>query len=573
MSAESEQPLLRIALLTDFTPDFMTRELRKAISASGIAAELFSVDPNTRQAHLLDPSSELAAFQPDIVLNALSGPVQWSRFQALPPGTSRIRFGDQLLESCVADWERIHALFPHATIWQTNLGAFSDGISGTEATRDPKAFAYQRDQFNHALKQALVPRRYIALIDWSAAVALIGSRDAYDPRLWLTAAHPFALDFLPALTRPLLNRLKWQGGRFLKVLVLDLDNTLWGGVVGECGPYAIGIGQEGLGNVFRNFQLWLRHLKDEGILLAIASKNDPERAREAFTQNAENILQLEDFVVFQAGWNPKSEMISTISRELNIGLDAFCFIDDSAFERQEVRSRLPEVTVPEMPEDPSDWIPFLAEQALFETGTHSSADEKRTQWVLEERKRRDQAGDFANYDDYLRSLQMRGRVAALNEEHLARAHQLIMRTNQFNLRTIRHPLEDLEAVPDSSNWIGRIYGLRDNCGDYGWISLVLLDLDNQPSGTAFLDTWVMSCRVFERGMEQAILNQLVQDLKQAGYRQLRAQFIPTAKNGKFAGLLGDLGFTADGDRRWCLDLDAAKVHETHITFEEQPSDV
>lgn len=570
MSAEPKQPVLRIALLTDFTPAFLVREVHKATDAAGIVVDLLTVDPNAREAQLLNSSSELAAFQPDVILNGLSGPAQWSRFQALSPGANRIRFGEELLEGCIADWERIHSLFPQAAIWQTNLGPFSDGISGSEAARDPKAFAYQRDQFNHTLKQALVPRRHIALIDWAAAVEISGSSRAYDSRLWLTAAHPFSLSFLPALVKPVLNRIKWQTGRFLKVLVLDLDNTLWGGIVGECGPHALAIGQEGLGNIFRNFQLWLRHLKDEGILLAVATKNDPERAREAFAQNTENILRLEDFAVFQAGWNPKSEMIAGISRELNIGLDAFCFIDDSAFERREVRTRLPDVTVPEMPEDPSDWIPFLAEQVLFETGTHSSADGKRTQWVREERQRRERAGDFLNYADYLESLQMRGRATALSEEHLARAHQLIMRTNQFNLRTIRHPIEDLEAVPHSPKWMGRIFGLRDTCGDYGWISLVLLDLENQPPGTAFLDTWVMSCRVFERGMEQAILNHLVYMLKQSGYQQLTAEFIPTAKNGKFAGLLGELGFTAEEGRRWRLDLDSAPVHETHITLDEGP---
>jgi FkbH-like protein len=401
---------------------------------------------------------------------------------------------------------------------------------------------------------------------------MAGTAKAYDDRLWLTAAHPFSLDFLPALTRPVLGRINWRTGRFLKVLVLDLDNTLWGGVVGDCGPHAIALGQEGMGNVFRNFQLWLRHLKDEGILLAVASKNDPDRAREAFTVNSENILKLEDFAVFQAGWEPKSEMIEAISRELNMGCDAFCFIDDSPFERNEVRARLPSVTVPEMPEDPSGWIPFLAEQALFETGTHSTADSQRTQWIQEERQRRDRAGAFADYAHYLQSLQMRARVAPLNGEHLARAHQLIMRTNQFNLRTVRYALEELEEMMDSPDWMGRVYGLRDTCGDTGWISLVLLDTRGRDEGTAFLDTWVMSCRVFERGMEQAILNNLVSELRQMGYRELIGELIPTAKNGKFANLLGQLGFIPAGDKRWCLDLAAAPVHETHITFEEAVTD-
>jgi FkbH-like protein len=572
MSGETPQPHLRIALLTDFTPAFLERELRRATRESGLTLDILTVDPNTRQAQLLDPESDLIRFNPDIVLSGLSAPVQWSRFQSRPPGPSRIRFGEELLEACLQDWDRIHAHLPHAEIWQANLGPFPDGISGTEASRDPTSFPFQREQFNHELKQALVPRRYVVLIDWAASIEMAGTGQAYDHRLWLTAAHPFSLDFLPALARPVVTRIHWRTGRFLKVLVLDLDNTLWGGVVGDCGPHAISIGQEGMGNVFRNFQLWLRHLKDEGILLAVASKNDPERAREAFTLNPENILKLEDFAAFQAGWDPKSEMIEAISRELNIGCDAFCFIDDSAFERNEVRSRLPGVTVPEMPEDPSAWIPFFARQGLFETGTHSTADSHRTQWIQEERQRRGRAESFANYTQYLQSLKMRARVVPLNGEHLARAHQLIMRTNQFNLRTVRYALEELEEMMDSPNWTGRVFGLRDTCGDSGWISLVLLDTRARSQGLAFLDTWVMSCRVFERGMEKAIFNRLVTELRESGFQRLEAEFIPTAKNGKFASLLDTLGFDPAGNNRWCLDLASAPVHETHITFEEAATD-
>lgn len=564
MSGDPQKPAERIALFTDFTPDFLQRELEQAAQRAGLPVGIHSVNPHSREAALRDPDSALYRFKPGVVLIGLSGPLQWSAFQSQPPGPARLRFGEERLEECREAWELLRHHLPRVKIWQSDLGPFPDGISGTEARRDPKAFAFQRDQFNRELVKALIPYHDATLIDWSEPVFQAGTRTAYDSRLWLTAGHPFALPFLPELIRPVMNRLLWQAGRFIKVLVVDLDNTLWGGEVGETGPAALQVGQEGIGNVYRNFQLWLRHLKDEGILLAVVSKNDPDKAREGIARHPENILSLEDFAVFKAGWNPKSDQIREVANELNIGLDSFCFIDDSPFEREEVRARLPQVSVPDMPPDPADWIPYLGRCALFESGAHSTADTERTRWVREEQQRRSRKTAFKNYVDYLRSLEMRGRMAPLQEEHVARAHQLVMRTNQFNLRTIRHSKETLEEIMRSPSWKGWVFGLEDKFGDYGWISLVLLEDGPTPGRSAFIDTWVMSCRVFERGMEHWILNQLVTALRESGYGSLEGEFIETPKNARFSDLLERLGFIRTGNTRWRLDLARPPRHDTCI---------
>lgn len=557
----------RLALLTDFTPDFLARQLRQEAAATGLDIEVMAVGPYQRPQQVMDPQSDLVAFSPHVICLALSGPMQWQRFLSQEPGPGRLRFGQLLLEACLAEWEALHRHLPGSEIWQTNLGTFPDGLSGQEALRDPAAFSFQERQFNHDLMQALIPHRFVRLLDWDAPLQWWGLQHAYDPRLWLTAAHPFSLDVLPTLVQPILQRWRSRSGRFLKVLVLDLDQTLWGGLAGEAGPHGLQIGQEGMGNVFRHFQLWVRQLKASGLLLAVASKNEPLVAREAFQANAQQVLSLDDFAVFKAGWEPKSEMIREIAGELNIGLDAFCFLDDNPFERNEVRAAIPAVTVPELPEDPAGWIPFLARSGLFDTASHSTADAHRTQWIQEERERRQHQRAFPDYAAYLQSLRMKARLAPLSEEHLARAHQLILRTNQFNLRTVRHSLEHLEACLHSPEWRGWLVGLRDTYGDYGWVSLILLHTGDATPRVAFLDTWVMSCRVFSRRLEHFILNQMTEDLRAAGFTRLEAEYRPTPKNAPFADLLPSLGFILARENRWCLDLATPARHETPVTLE------
>ena len=572
MLRDPAQPDFRIALLTDFTPDFLAGALREGGQAGNLGLSIHTVSPHALEAEVMDQDSPLYAFQPTLVILGLSGPMQWTAFESLPPGTERLRFAGTLLERCVRIWQTLQSRIPGLQIWQSNLGPFPDGLSGMESPRHPTAFAFHQKQFNEHLMEELVAHRGISLLDWVDPVVRIGTLSAYDARLWQAASHPYALEFLTQLVSPLVKRLKWQVGRFLKVVVIDLDETLWGGVVGDRGPHGIHLGQEGLGNVYRTFQLWLRHLKSDGILLAVASKNEAPNAREPFTVNPENVLQLDDFASFQTGWMPKSEMIRRISEELNIGLDAFCFMDDNPFEREEVRTRLPEVTVPDLPRDPAEWIPYLAGTGLFEGGDPSTADNHRTRWILDENQRKATRQGFISYEAYLASLGMEGRMEPMLEIHLARAHQLLMRTNQFNLRTGRHRPEQLEEMIHSNEWGSWIFGLKDKFGDYGTISLVLLQLPKDEPGKAFINTWLMSCRVFGRGMEKWILRKLTDHLVQTGHTLLEGEFIPSPKNHRFSTLYQDLGFSPTPSGRWCLDLKDLPVHETLITDVDSAND-
>jgi len=556
MSGDTQISPCRLALLTDFTPDFLASELRKIAESSSLSLDIHLINPGNWQSEILQQESALYTFNPDVVLIGCSGPMQWSRFSSdrnTDPGL-------KLLEEYLQIWDTLRKRLPHVEIWQSELGPFPDGLGDAV---DPSSFSAQRAIFNEGIFNESSSRSHVSLVDWVSGIHQTGTRQAYDNRLWHTAAHPFALDFLPELAKPIIKRLMWRSGRFIKVVVVDLDETLWGGIVGDLGSSGIQIGQEGIGNIFRHFQIWVKLLKHQGILVAVASHNTEESARQAF-DNPEHVLTLEDFAAFRASWDPKSVMIREIAEELNIGLDAFCFLDNSVFVRNEVRSALPQVSVPELPDDPSEWLEFLSSASLFESGTGSEANAHRTRWIQEAGERDAKRQGFENYEDYLSSLKMQGRLRSLKKEHIPRAHQLIMRTNQFNLRTIRHSKATLEKMLSSENWLSYFAGLEDCFGDYGWIGLLLIERDSPESDCAFLDTWIMSCRVFERGMEYWTFTRLIEELRTRGISTLDAEFVPSAKNGKFSGLLGELGFTPTSGGRCRLDLTAAPLHETHI---------
>ena len=566
--AHSSQPL-RFALLADFTPDFLARELEAHSRKIGLPMTLFAPGPATLPSQVLDPASDLHTFNPEILFFALSGPIQWHHFLSSPQQEDKDSFGEGLAERYLGFCDRLEATLPHCRLWQSTLGPFPDGITHNSQISGLASFAGQRRTFNEQIRHAIASRRPLKLIDWETPLQRAGLDKAYDTRLWLTAAHPFSLPFLPELADPLLNLLRQENGQLLKVIVLDLDDTLWGGTIGESSPEALQIGQEGVGNIFRHFQLWLKCLKDEGMLLAVVSKNDPGTARKAF-ENPENCLRPADFVAFKANWGPKSKALREISRDLKIGLDAFCFLDDQAFEREEVRTALPEVIVPELPADPAEWIPFLARTGRFEPAVTAPEDASRTRWLQEEALRRDKRQEFSDYTAFLKSMNMRARIAPLSPQLLDRAYQLLLRTNQFNLRTLRHSRDFLDKIRTSPDWRGLLFGLRDTQGDYGWISLVLLQFPSESPETAFMDSWVMSCRVFQRGMEDWILQQLASELRPLGITSLLAEYRPTPKNNKLTSILPRLGFASLPDNRWRLDLARPGLHQTSVISEDSP---
>jgi FkbH-like protein len=372
-----------------------------------------------------------------------------------------------------------------------------------------------------------------------------------------------ALDFIPSVAKAVVDVVQAIRGNAKKCLILDLDNTLWGGVIGDDGIENIQIGELGMGHAFDDLQRWARELKNRGIILAVCSKNEDETARKPFRDHPDMVLRLEDIAVFVANWNNKVDNIKYIQSVLNIGFDSMVFVDDNPFERNLVRELLPSVTVPELPEDPALVVSHLCSLNLFETASYSEEDLRRTQQYREEIVRTEFQKTFTSIDDYLAGLEMTSCVRAFGDFDVPRIAQLTQRSNQFNLRTIRYTEADIERLRKSGDFMTFSFHLEDKFGDHGLIGLLILEKSNGKS--AFIDTWIMSCRVLKRGMEEFMVNQMVEQARVAGINRVRGEYIPTAKNAMVKDFYPRMGFaSSNGNGEWELDLERFKEFKTFI---------
>jgi FkbH-like protein len=351
-----------------------------------------------------------------------------------------------------------------------------------------------------------------------------------------------SIDFLPLLGKNTVDIIQAVLGKFKKCLILDLDNTLWGGIIGDDGIENIQIGSLGIGKAFTEIQLWVKELKKRGIIIAVCSKNDELIAKEPFEKHPDMVLRLDDIAVFVANWENKVDNIKYIQSILNIGYDSMVFLDDDPFERNMVQSQIPQITVPELPEDPAEYLNYLRTLNLFETASHTEKDEQRTQQYQQEAKRHVAQKMFTNENGFLSTLEMVSTVKPFDKFTIPRVAQLTQRSNQFNLRTIRYTEEEIQQIAASKDYYTFSFTLQDKFGDNGLVSIIILKKQNE---ALFIDTWIMSCRVLKRGMENFVLNEIAKLAKQDGYKELIGEYIPTAKNGLVKDHYSYLGFMYD----------------------------
>ena len=342
--------------------------------------------------------------------------------------------------------------------------------------------------------------------------------------------------------------------------------TIPGGVIGDDGLEGIQLGHGlGIGKAFTEFQMWVKKLKQRGIIICVASKNNEETAKEPFEKHPDMVLKLDDIAVFQANWETKVDNIRTIQQILNIGFDSMVFLDDNPFERNMVRENIPAITVPELPEDPAEYLEYLYSLNLFETASYSNLDKDRTKQYQVEAQRVSLSKTFTNEADFLKSLNMVSIVSGFTKFNTPRVAQLSQRSNQFNLRTVRYTDADIEALANDPNVIDLSFTLEDKFGDNGLIAVVILK--PQDEETLFVDTWFMSCRVLKRGMENFTLNTMVEKAKAAGYKRIIGEFLPTPKNKMVEEHYTGLGFTKiEGaiTAQYELNLDNYKERESYI---------
>lgn len=442
-----------------------------------------------------------------------------------------------------------------------NYYELNDYVFGHFSSKNKSSFIFQLRKLNFLISDFVKKIERISIFDISSIQNEIGFKNLINEALYVNFEMLFNPEFNSLLSKYILDLILINKSKFKKCLILDLDNTLWGGIIGDDGINNIQIGNLGIGKAFRDFQFWIKKLKDRGVILCVCSKNDEEVAKSVFKNHPEMILNLEDFSIFIANWNSKVDNIKKIQGVLNIGFDSMVFLDDNPYERNSVKENIAEITVPDLPDDPALYLSFLYKENLFETRSINLLDAKRNELYQTEYERVKEKQNFTDLSKYMKSLKMNSKISDLNEFNIPRVAQLSQRSNQFNLRTIRYSTDDLKIKKKSKKNFSLIFDLHDKFGDHGIISFLICEIISENS--IFIENWAMSCRVLERGMEEFIFNSLINYCKKNNIDKIFAEFKKTDKNKIVKDLYPNLGFKKNNSN-FELNIKDAVKHKTFI---------
>jgi FkbH-like protein len=524
---------LRVAVLGTWNTSEFVQFFRLAAVRCGIDVTVDEAPFGQYFNHALDPGSALYAGEPDVVLlcpdHRATGlaPFNESHGQALEEQVDRWRL----------TWDAIRR-HSRAIIIQQGIaipaldefGHLGAGIAGS------------RGRLLRELNTALASSAQAAdvgFVDTDAIAAQFGKASWFDDRNWHWAKIALSSRALPVLARHCAAVLAARLGLSRRCLVLDLDNTLWGGVIGDDGLAGIRLGSGPDGEAFQDFQRSIKALAGRGVVLAVCSKNDPEIAREPFRQHPEMILRLEDFAVFEANWTPKSDAIQRIAGSLDLGLSSLTFVDDNPYEREQVRAALPEVDVVELPGDPAGFAAALADYPYFELPSFTAEDRSRGQQYRARGAARQLMQEASTLADYQARLEMVATIGPVDDINLDRVVQLINKTNQFNLTTRRRNRQQVLELRDRDDVEMIQVRLRDCFADHG---LIAVAIGIQQEASFDIDTLLMSCRVIGRDVERLVVNELIELARRRGCTEITGRYVPTDRNALVAELYEKLDF-------------------------------
>lgn len=566
----SELPSIKVSLLGDTATQFLATAIKGEGIERGYNIDLFEAEYNQVERQVLDPTSDLYAHDAKYTIVFQSTHKLLEQY-SLKPASEWSTLADERINFIRTICENVGG-----KIIYYNYPEIEDTVFGSYANKVSSSFSYQLRKLNYELMNLAQEYTSLFICDIAGIQNKFGRDFMFDSTVYVSTEMILSIDALPYVASRTLDIIASIEGKFKKCLILDLDNTVWGGVVGDDGWENIQVGHGlGIGKAFSEFQQWVKKLKNRGIIVCVCSKNDEDKAKEPFEKNPEMVLKLDDISVFVANWENKADNIRTIQSILNIGFDSMVFLDDNPFERNMVRENVPGVTVPELPEDPGEYLEYLYTQNLFETASYSSADKDRTKQYQVEAQRVANAKKFTNEGDFLKSLEMVSEVSGFTSFNTPRVAQLSQRSNQFNLRTVRYTEDQITAIENDPKQKGFAFTLEDKFGDNGLIAVVILrELETSEatetlklSETLFIDTWFMSCRVLKRGMENFTLNTIVEYAKANGYKKIIGEYLPTPKNGMVAEHYTGLGFTKLEDTetaQWVLDVENYQNRECYI---------
>lgn len=565
---ELETPSLKVALLGDTATQLLVTSIKGEAVARNIALDIYEGEYNQVERQLLDPTSDLYQFDASIVV-IFQSTHKLCEHHSLLPAEKQESVAEERLAFLASVCE--NPAFTDKKIIYFNYPEIEDTVFGSYANKVEASFSFQVRKLNYELM--LLSKQYpnLFVCDIAGLQNLFGRQFMFSPNVYMSTEMVLSVNALPYVASRVVDIIGAIRGQFKKCLILDLDNTVWGGVIGDDGLEGIELGHGlGIGKAFTEFQMWVKKLKQRGIIICVASKNNEDTAKEPFERHPDMVLKLDDIAVFMANWETKVDNIRAIQGILNIAFDSMVFLDDNPFERNMVRENIPGITVPELPEDPGKYLEYLYSLNLFETASYSQADKDRTKQYQVEAKRVSLAKTFANEADFLKSLDMVSTVSGFTKFNTPRVAQLSQRSNQFNLRTIRYTEADITAMAENPEVIDLSFTLEDKFGDNGLIAVIIMK--KQDDETLFVDTWFMSCRVLKRGMENFTLNTMVECAKRKGYKRIIGEYLPTPKNKMVEQHYPNLGFAlselASEGAKYVLDVDSYQPRECYITKKE-----
>jgi FkbH-like protein len=552
---------VKVALLGDSATQLLVKALKGYGYEVGYNFDIFEADYDQVEMQTYDLDSELYHFKPEYVIIYHSTEKLLKKFYKLG-NTDKTLFAEKQIEE-VSNLYRTITHKNKCKVIYFNFVESDDSVFGNYANKTASSFLFQVRKINYELMNLSQKHKNLFINDVASLYNTLGAAFCTDPQIYITTDLIFSLDFLPIVAKNITDIILSIAGAIKKCVILDLDNTLWGGIIGDDGMENIQIGELGIGKAFTDLQLWLKQLQQRGIILAVCSKNYENIAKEPFEKHPDMILKLSDIAVFVANWDNKVQNIKYIQNILNIGFDSMVFLDDNPFERNMVKTHIPDISVPDLPDDPAEYLTYLRSCNLFETASFTPEDEQRTRQYQEEAQRAIVQQQYINEDEFLSSLNMQSIVKPFDKFSIPRVSQLTQRSNQFNLRTVRYTEEEISAIAGSGDYITFDFTLEDKYGDYGLISVIIL---KKQTDSLFIDTWIMSCRILKRGMEKFVLNQVVKQAHKIGVKQLIGEYLPTAKNGMVKEHYRELGFTkCEGENNlWFLNVESYSEYPIFI---------
>lgn len=561
-SVRSNLRQCKIAVLGSSTTNLLIPVLQALCLRDRIGAEIYEGPYGSIEQEIRGAGSGLAKFRPDIAIIVMN----WRDLHLEAVTGDEQAWIGQFVEERLADWKRLsdsftcHVIQPSFDYPAAEAYGHLSGVLPGGRTRII-------DLLNLRLREAAPAN--VSIADVSSVQREAGTNKWEDERGWTRYRQHPAIEALPEFAEAFMSHVRAVLGLSRKVLVTDLDNTLWNGVIGEEGLDGIGIGPGSPeGEAHLNLQRYMLDLKRRGILLAVCSKNNLEDAQLPFLQHPHMALRLEDFAAFRANWEDKAGNLRAIARELSLGLDSFVFLDDNPLEAAWVRSQLPEVAVVEAGSSPFEFLRQLDRGRYFEALSLSKEDLARADHYRVEAQREGLRASSASFEDFLRNLQLEASVDEVTKKNLPRVTQLVNKTNQFNVTTRRYTEAQLRALAeDAQAWAGA-FQMSDRMASYGLIG-VLFCRPADPAGSWEIDTWLMSCRTLGRQMEKFMFDRLVEAAAARGIRRIVGVYRPTAKNGLVKELYDQMGFRriceSAEELRYELEVPATpQVTATHV---------